>query len=104
MGLETRLYKEMDLFGCKNQGIPKEAASRNQEEIMPKLKTINEIKSLSLDARHFIQDVWRNHAQVIAGHAEERTDNTLPHPVRERLKAISEAVQTMSEDMRRIGL
>ena len=71
---------------------------------MPDHDAIVEIKSLSLNARQHLQHVTRNHMQIIAGLSEERTDNLLPLPVRERLKAISEAVQTMSEDMRRLGL
>lgn len=67
-------------------------------------QAVLEIQELTMTTRYHIQHVLRNQMQVIAGHAEEPTDNTLPHPVRERLKAITEAVQTMSEDMRRIGL
>lgn len=71
---------------------------------MPDHDAIVEIKSLSLNARHHLQDVWRNHAQVIASLAEQRADVLLPLPERERLEAIREAITCMSEDMRRLGL
>ena len=63
-----------------------------------------EIQTMTVMTRYHLQHVTRNHMQIIAGLSEERTDNLLPLPVRERLKAINEAVQTMSEDMRRLGL
>lgn len=70
---------------------------------MPEHEAIIEIQSLSLNARHHLAHVFRCHLQVIAGHSEERQDNLLPLPIMERLKAISEVVQDMSEDMRCLG-
>lgn len=63
-----------------------------------------EIQTLTVVTRYHLQHIIRNHAQVIASLAEEQTDNLLPLPVKHRLKAIGETVQTMIEDMRRLGL
>lgn len=78
---------------------------------MPEREAIIEIQSLSLNARHCLCHIIRNHMQTIAGHSELPTyffmlppDRKMVNVLKNRLKSIQEAVQTMSEDLRRLGL
>jgi len=87
-----------------NNGREMTADIDNDIDATREARAVAEIKAISAAARYCIQHVIRNHMQIIAGLSEEPTDKGLPHPAQERFKAISEAVQTLSEDMRRIGL
>lgn len=80
-------------------------------------QAVAEIKVISIGARYHLQHKIRNYMQIIAGHSETQglNDIYIENPTTERLQnelikahekltAINEAVQTMSEDMRRLGL
>lgn len=71
---------------------------------MPDLEADREIRDLSPNAKNRLSHVTRNGLQEITGHAQMAHDILLTEPVKTRFERIMDAVETLSNELRRLGI